>query len=160
MGEGPYNLRQARLRHGWSQEQAIVRFESIARVLAVEVPARSSLRTLLSMFENNRRAVPGQYRPVFRELYRATDDELGISPSTAHASLPVPPALPTELPEHASSEILSYLSNVLAEHVKADAVMGPRYLVPAVQSPMPFRRAWSQLANFGWLSSLGHHPGY
>jgi transcriptional regulator with XRE-family HTH domain len=92
MGEGPDNLRQARLRRGWSQEQTIVRFESIARVLAVEVPARSSLRTLLSMFENNRRAVPGQYRPVFRELYRATDDELGISPSAARASLPVPPA--------------------------------------------------------------------
>src|SRR6266542_2471580 len=75
MSEGPDHLRQARLRRGWSQEQAIVRFESIARVLAVEIPARSSLRTLLSMFENNRRAVPAQYRPVFRELYRATDDE-------------------------------------------------------------------------------------
>jgi len=137
MGEGPYNLREARLRRGLSQEQAIVRFESIARVLAVEIPARSSLRTLLSMFENNRRAVPGQYRPAFRELYRATDDELGISPSAARASLPVPPALPTELPENASSEILSYLSNVLAEHVKADAVVGPRYLVPAVQSQLP-----------------------
>jgi transcriptional regulator with XRE-family HTH domain len=132
MDEGPDNLRQARLRRGWSQEQAIVRFEGIARALAVEVPARASLRTLLSMFENNRRAVPGQYRPVFRELYRATDDELGISPGAGRAALPVPPSLPAELPEQASSEMLSYLSNVLAEHIKADAVVGPRYLVPTV----------------------------
>ena len=52
-------------------------------------------------------------------------------------SLPVPPALPADLPEQASPEILGYLSNVLAEHIKADAVVGPRYLVPTVQSQLP-----------------------
>jgi hypothetical protein len=136
MGERSDNLRQARKRCGWSQEQAIVRFESIAHALDVDVPARGSLRTLFSMFENNRRSVPDHYRPVLRELYRATDEELGIS-QVASVSLPVPPALPADLPEKASPEILSYLSNVLAEHVKADAVVGPRYLVQAVQSQLP-----------------------
>jgi hypothetical protein len=32
---------------------------------------------------------------------------------------------------------LTYLSNVLGEHVKADALVGPRYLVPVVQSQLP-----------------------
>ena len=137
MDEGQDRLRQARQQRGWSQEQAIVRFESIARALKVNLPARSSLRTLLSMFENNRRAVPDRYRPVFRELYRATDEDLGISHEDARMSLPVPPALPADLPEQASPEILGYLSNVLAEHIKADAVVGPRYLVPTVQSQLP-----------------------
>lgn len=137
MDEGQANLRQARRQRGWSQEQAIVRFESIARALRMDVPARPSMRTLLSMFENNRRKVPDHYRPVFRELYRATDEELGISQAAARVSLPVPPALPAVLPEQASPEILSYLSNVLAEHIKADAVVGPRYLVSTVQSQLP-----------------------
>ena len=47
MDEGQANLRQARKQRGWSQEQAIVRFESIAHALHMDVPSRPSLRTLL-----------------------------------------------------------------------------------------------------------------
>ncbi len=130
-------LKLARERRGWSQEQAIVRLEGLSQAMGVRVPVRSSLRTLLSMFENSRRIVPDHYQPIFRELYRATDEELGFSGSTPHICLPVPPPLPADLPETASPEILSYLANVLAEHVKADAVVGPRYLVPTVQSQLP-----------------------
>jgi transcriptional regulator with XRE-family HTH domain len=129
-------LRQARQRRGWSQEQAIVRLENLGRAMGVELPVRSSLRTLLSMFENGHRPVPASYRPVLRELYRATDEELGWD-RTRQDSYPVPPALPSDPPEDPSPEILAYLSNVLAEHIKADMLVGPRYLVPTVQSQLP-----------------------
>lgn len=136
MDTGSNLLQQARHRRGWSQEQAIVRLENIARAMSVELPSRPSLRTLLSMFENDRRPVPGAYRPIFRELYRATDDELGLAVSRQDW-FPVPPALPIDPPEKPSTEILAYLSNVLAEHIKADKLIGPRYLVPVVQSQLP-----------------------
>lgn len=80
--------------------------------------------------------MPDHYRPVFRELYRATDEELGWTAGDQDW-LPIPPALPVEPPEKVSPEILAYLSTVLAEYVKADRLIGPRYLVPAVQSQLP-----------------------
>jgi transcriptional regulator with XRE-family HTH domain len=129
-------LRQARQRRGWSQEQAIVRLENLGRAMGIELPARSSLRTLLSLFENGHRPVPEPYQPVLRELYRATDEELGWD-KTRHDPYPVPPALPSHPPEDPSPEILAYLFNVLAEHIKADMLVGPRYLVPVVQSQLP-----------------------
>lgn len=128
------SLKNARLQQGWSQEQAIVRFESISRAMSIHTPARTSLRTLFSMFENEHRPVPKQYQRVFRELYRCTDSELGFSP--AAVTLPVPPSLSLPLPDQASSEILDYLTNVFDQHLKADALVGPRYLVPVVQSQM------------------------
>jgi hypothetical protein len=137
MNGQPNLLKLARERRGWSQEQAIVRFENLSRVMGVRFPARASLRTLLSLFENNRRIVPSHYQSIFRELYRATDEDLGFSASGAQKWLPVPPALPADLPETASPEILSYLANILTEHVMADTVIGPRYLIPAVQSQLP-----------------------
>ena len=130
-------LRRARNKRGWSQEQAIVRFENVSRSMGITVPGRASLRSLLSMFENDRRQVPVQYRPVFRELYRATDEDLGFAAGRSLAALPVPPPLPPDLPARVSGEILGYLGNVLDEHVRADTVVGPRYLVPTVQSQMP-----------------------
>jgi transcriptional regulator with XRE-family HTH domain len=129
-------LRHARRQRGWSQEQAIVRLENIGRAMGIEIPSRASLRTLLSMFENGRRAVPTHFRLIFRELYRATDEELGWA-REHQDPFPTPPALPADLPEKASPEILGYLANVLAEHIRADALVGPRYLVPVVQSQLP-----------------------
>ena len=82
MQQQSHPLKLARQRQGWSQEQAIVRIETVARSMDIALPARSSLRTLLSMFENGRRSVPEQYRPILRELYRSTDEELGFTSNT------------------------------------------------------------------------------
>lgn len=137
MEQPPNLLAQARKRRGWSQENAIARFENLGRAMEVPIAARSSLRTLFSMFENGRRPVPEAYRPVFCELYRSAEEELGFGAAESQHSLPVPPPLPAIGPEGSSSDILDYLANVLAEYVKADALLGPRYLVPTVQSQLP-----------------------
>jgi tetratricopeptide (TPR) repeat protein len=137
MDKIPNLLAQARKRKGWSQENAIVRFERQSRVMGIVIPARSSLRTLFSMFENGRRPVPVAYQPIFRELYRAMDEELGFAEPGSLHRLPTPPPLPAGSPEGPPSDILEYLSNVLSEYIKADALLGPRYLVSTVQSQLP-----------------------
>jgi transcriptional regulator with XRE-family HTH domain len=130
-------LKQARHAQGWSQEQAIVRIEARGRAMGIALPTRSSLRTLLSAFENGHRSVPEQYRPIFRELYRATDADLGFQQAGNVLTLPVLPGVPVAGAERPTPEIITYLSNVRAEHAKADALLGPRYLIPTVQSQMP-----------------------
>ncbi|MBB5778664.1 hypothetical protein [Nonomuraea jabiensis] len=132
----PNLLKQARKRHGWSQEQAIVRFEQIGRALEIDIPSRSSLRTLFSMFENNRREVPETYRRIFCELYRASDTDLGLD-TRSGIIMATPPTLPQALPGAPSPEVITYLANVLAEHTRADTLLGPLYLVPAVQAQLP-----------------------
>lgn len=130
-------LKQARHSAGWSQEQVIVRVEALGRAMGIALPARSSLRTLLSAFENGHRRVPEQYWPVFRELYRATDAELGFQQEAKVLPFPVVPELQAADTERPTPEILTYLANVRAEHAKADALLGPRYLIPPVQSQLP-----------------------
>jgi tetratricopeptide (TPR) repeat protein len=139
-------LRQARLSAGWSQEQAIVRFEALSRVMGIAAPTRSSLRTLLSVFENGHRQAPKQYWPVFRELYRATDIELGFQTSLEFPTLPAVPQLPIEDIERPTPEVIAYLTNIRAEHARADTLLGPRYLVAPVQSQMPLIERLCQAA--------------
>jgi len=130
-------LKQARQSHGWSQEQAIVRIETLGRRMGIPLPTRTSLRTLLSAFENDHRNVPEQYRPIFCELYRATDAELGLQHASKALILPISPDPPARQIERPTPEIIAYLTNVRIEHAKADALLGPRYLIPTVQSQMP-----------------------
>jgi hypothetical protein len=134
MEQQSHPLRRARHPQGWSQEGAIVRIEAIARSMGIDLPTRSSLRTLLSMFENGHRQVPEQYWPILRELYRSTDEELGLVRSHGERSdlpiLCVPP--PGEL-SRPTPGIVTYLLNILNEHIRADALTGPRYLLPFIQ---------------------------
>jgi transcriptional regulator with XRE-family HTH domain len=133
MQQQSHPLKLARQRQGWSQEQAIVRIEKVARSMGIALPTRSSLRTLLSMFENGHRSVPEQYRPILRELYRSTDQELGFTSSARTASdSPVLFVPPPRQPGRPAPEILSYLLNVFRENTRADAQNGPQYILPLI----------------------------
>jgi tetratricopeptide (TPR) repeat protein len=132
MNHQAHPRKQARLQQGWSQEQAIVRIEKVTKSMNIDLPVRSSLRTLLSMFENEHRTVPAQYRPILRELYRSTDEDLGLSYSVANTNLAVPHIPPQSTLSHPTPEILGYLSSIRKEHVLADSVAGPRYVIPFI----------------------------
>src|SRR5690348_12553324 len=133
MQQQSHPLRVSRQRQGWSQEQAIVRIEALARSMDIALPARSSLRTLLSMFENGRRSVPEQYRPILRELYRSTDEELGFTSNTRDTSdSPILFVPPPRQPCRPTPEILSYLLNVFRENSRADTQAGPQYILPLI----------------------------
>jgi tetratricopeptide (TPR) repeat protein len=143
-------LRQARLRRGWSQSQAISRFETAGRRLLIGVPARSSLRALFSMYENGRRQVPQAYTPVFRELYRATDEELGFAPGLQGGGAgPGPLELPASrsgAPTEPSPALLEFLAEVCDVHGRADAEFGPRNLIASVSAHMPLIEELGQTA--------------
>jgi hypothetical protein len=133
MQQQSHPLKLARQRQGWSQEQAIVRIENVARSMDIALPTRSSLRTLLSMFENGHRAVPEQYWPIFRELYRSTDQELGFTAAIrVLGDLPLPLIPPPRQPGRPTPEILSYLLNIFRENARADAQTGPQYILPII----------------------------
>lgn len=113
-------LKQARHSAGLSQEQVIVRIEGLGRAMGVALPARSSLRTLLSAYENGHRKVPEQHRPIFRELYHATDIDLGFQHQTTLLALPALPEANTANPGRPTREILAYLANVRAEQLRLE----------------------------------------
>jgi hypothetical protein len=118
--------------------------------------------------------VPEQHRPIFRELYQATDVDLGFQLQATVLPLPALPEVRTAYQERATPEILAYFANVRAEHAKADALVGPRYLMPPVQAELPLidrlcqatrgseraaiLRIAARFAEFcGWLyQDLGH----
>jgi tetratricopeptide (TPR) repeat protein len=140
-------LQAARMARGWSQVQLMRAMEVAAERLGVELPAPSSLKTQVSMFENGRR-IPGRdYGIVFCEVYETTRGELGLEDTLPKTdALPVLPSPRAPFPE-ASPEVLGYLKSVLIQHAHAEPLVGARFLVPAVQSQMPLIEELSEGAS-------------
>lgn len=82
-------LRRAREARGSSQLHVIVLMEAYARQHGVEIARRSSLKTMLSGWENGKRSsdLTEKYRQIFREIYQASDEELGFPRSRPTADL-------------------------------------------------------------------------
>src|SRR5260370_38532395 len=67
------------------------------------------------------------------ELYRSTGQDVGFSGAAGvPGDLPVPLVPRPREPDRPTPEILSYLLNNLRENTRADALAGPRYLLPCV----------------------------
>ncbi|MDH2388684.1 hypothetical protein QCN29_07765 [Streptomyces sp. HNM0663] len=113
--------------------------EDAAVRLGIELPSRSSLKTQVSMFENGRREPGPEYQALFCEVYEATRMELGLAVEFAPSQLEALPTLPipSATSPTANPAILDYLRSVFLQHVQAEPLVGPRFLVPAVQSQMP-----------------------
>ncbi|WP_455360697.1 tetratricopeptide repeat protein [Streptomyces sp. SYSU K21746] len=110
-----------------------------AERLGLELPAQSSLKTQVSMFENGRRDPGSDYQAIFCEVYQATRVELGLALETAPSQLDALPTLPSPraLAPTVTPEIVGYLQSVWVQHAQAEPLVGPRFLVPAVQSQVP-----------------------
>ncbi len=86
-------LRAARLARGWSQSDAAREVAALGRGRGVPVASATSLKTLLSRWENGHVVPEPHYRSLLGELYDRTPTELGISappqgpPSTGPARL-------------------------------------------------------------------------
>jgi len=74
-------LWMARLAAGLTQDQVIAQMLTLGRRLRVPLATPASLKTMLSNWENGRKAVidPGYHR-LFREIYGRTNEELGFPP--------------------------------------------------------------------------------
>ncbi|MFB6830686.1 hypothetical protein [Streptomyces hydrogenans] len=136
-------LQQARLDMGWTQGELIDALMAAAQRLGAQSPASTSWKTLISMYENGRRPVSPDHRPLFREVYEATDEELGFaSTSTSVATaqsmlLPTPTAAVSRTPMPVNPEMLGYLTSVLQQHAQAEPFVGPQFLLAPVSSQMP-----------------------
>ncbi|MGM9335623.1 helix-turn-helix domain-containing protein [Streptomyces murinus] len=132
-------LQTARLARGWSQAQLIDAMVDAAARLDIDLPAPSSLKAQISMFENGRR-VPGQsYQTLFCEVYEASRAELGFALESAPSQLDSLPMLPMPqmVTPKASAQVLGYLKSIFVQHAQAEPLVGPRFLVPAVQGQVP-----------------------
>ncbi|MGP3985092.1 hypothetical protein [Streptomyces sp. KR80] len=131
-------LREVRARLDWTQAELIDALLDAADRIGVDAPSRASLKTLVSMHENGRRAVGHQHRVLYREAYQMTDADLGFASDAApEAPAPLPvPAQRRKLPVPANPEMLAYLMSVLGQHMQAEPMVGPQFLVPPVQSQM------------------------
>ena len=86
-------LKSARKRKDWSQSRlasALERGSSRARPDGKDLPpgGRQTLIQYISYFENGKREVPDRLKPIFREAFQATDEELGFDNSVSGISEP------------------------------------------------------------------------
>lgn len=129
----PTKLQELRDERKWTQERLIVEIESLASRHGVQIAERRSLKVMISRWENGRGgAMDERYRALFREIYRTTDEGLGL-PATEHDSPPMPAAsMPTRSPR-SGPEAIRWLTGLLGQHIQAEPFMGPQLLLPSVQ---------------------------
>ena len=119
-------LRRSRAEMRWSQRQLISRMRPVAIALDVSLPGDDSLITSISRWENGRvERMTADYRQIFRTVYGRTDDELGLVPVEAVVAMPPPDGPP--------ADVIDYYEALFAEHVRADNLMGPRFVRGIVQ---------------------------
>ncbi len=92
-----------RQRKAWSQSRLASALEQAARNLRCErdLPpgGRQTLIQYISYFENRKREVSERLRPISREAFQSTDEELGFTGTANPLGLAKPPDLPRRSPE-------------------------------------------------------------
>lgn len=73
-------LKQARQRANLKADAVIRRIIELAQRFDIAPMSETSLKTNLSRWENGRQQVSAKYRPLFREIYGRTNEELGFPP--------------------------------------------------------------------------------
>ncbi|WP_159104635.1 hypothetical protein [Plantactinospora sp. BB1] len=127
--EGATLLQQARLDLGWKQSKVIAALTAEARRQRVSIAAHTSLKTMLSRWENGSGQPDLVYRRLFCAIYGQNQEELGFEDPQerfGRQSSRVAPSL--------DPETVEYFRNVLDQHIRADNLMGPQHLVDVVRA--------------------------
>jgi transcriptional regulator with XRE-family HTH domain len=128
-------LKLLRVARKWSQERLIVELERTAMVHGGRLPTRSSMRTLVSNWENGRRLPAAEHRPLLAGVHGVCEEDL-FAPDPAddlQLSVDADVALPSST---AGAELAGYLRAVLAEHSRADRLLGPRHVLQVVTAQL------------------------
>jgi tetratricopeptide (TPR) repeat protein len=126
MAEARTQLQAARRAEGWSQARLLRIMKALAPQADIRLPGDESLKTELSRWENGHKLPDPCYRKLFRMIYGLTDEELGFSTGGEVAT----PRLTLPTLDH---PVIDYYEAMLREHYRADAQMGPRYVLPIVE---------------------------
>ena len=121
-------LQAARLELGWKAAQTIRALQDAASVMGVSVATASSLKTMLSRWENGHDVPDATSQRLLCQVYGQSPDELGLAGTglTVFAKQRITPPV--------GSEMVQYFRNVFAEHLRADNLMGPHHLVDVVRA--------------------------
>ncbi|MEV6489044.1 hypothetical protein AB0M20_10490 [Actinoplanes sp. NPDC051633] len=121
-------LQAARLEVGWKQAQTIRALQHAAADEGIPIATERSLKTMLSRWENGHDQPDATSRRLLCYVYGQSVEQLGLqsAPATTVAVRSVAPAV--------GIEIVDYFRNVLAEHLRADNLMGPHHLIDVVHA--------------------------
>ena len=129
----PTKLQELRDERKWTQERLLVAIENCAAQHGVQVAERRSLKVMISRWENGRGgAMEERYRALFREVYRTTDEGLGLAPAE-NVGLPVPSTPISTRSPSSGPEATRWLIGLFEQHIQAEPFMGPQLLLPSVQ---------------------------
>lgn len=125
-------LRELRQARGWSQPRLIVALEEQAKLDGTRLGAtRTSLKTRISMWENDKSTPDETYRRLLCHVFGVTEGELGFSEE--ELSTFSVPSQPFAVPSMAvTPEVVSFLKNVFDQYVQADRLLGPRAVMGVV----------------------------
>lgn len=121
-------LKTARIELGWSQPRAISALATQARRDGINIAEPTSLKTMLSRWENGAGQPDKTYQRLFCLIYQQDAEELGFT-SQAKTVEDAPRIAPI-----IDDETVSYFHDVFTQHVRADNLMGPHHLVDAVRA--------------------------
>ncbi|MEV4649012.1 hypothetical protein [Saccharopolyspora sp. NPDC049357] len=161
-------IAELRRRLGWSQERLLAELEHHARRLGRAVPARNSLLTKLSRWENGHNVPDDVARELLCAALGCSEDDLGVGESSAPVGGLEPPASTTSSAA-ITPDTLQIYTTLLGQYAQLDAIAGPRAAIGPVreqlstlegllhQASAPMRPALAELAARyaelgGWLA--------
>ena len=125
-------LRDARVARGWSQARALKALEDDAARRRIAIANRSSLKTMLSRWENGHLVPDEPYRLLWQSVYDLTGEQLGFTAVSAVGVQPIQGSAFSS--SSVGPEVLAGFQSLLAQYVSVDAVSGPRLILGAVQA--------------------------
>src|ERR1700758_3412904 len=125
-------LRDARVARGWSQARALKALEDDAARRRIAIANRSSLKTMLSRWENGHLVPDEPYRLLWQSVYDLTGEQLGFTAVSAVGVQPIQGSAFSS--SSVGPEVLAGFQSLLAQYVSVDAVSGTRLILGAVQA--------------------------
>ncbi|NGN91720.1 helix-turn-helix transcriptional regulator [Nocardioides sp. KC13] len=126
-------LRDARLRRGWSQKRLVVELQAAAARRGTELPETLVLKTQISRWENGHRVPDEFYRRLLQDAFDLTAPELGFV--SGGGSIGPDAALPAGM---VSADLLDNLQTSLMHLASVDATAGPQTVLALAREQATF----------------------
>lgn len=126
-------LRDARLRRGWSQKRLVVELQAAAARRGTELPETLVLKTQISRWENGHRVPDEFYRRLLQDAFDLTAPELGFV--SGGGSIGPDSALPAGM---VSQDLLDNLQTSLMHLASVDATAGPQTVLALAREQATF----------------------
>src|SRR5918998_2892950 len=127
-------LAKARKDRNWSQARLILQLRLSGRAAGITLPADSTLRVMLSRWENGQHRPSEMYVGLLCDAFEVTGADLGLA--VPHQDQPTSIGL----------EAVAYLDSMLQLHTRADHTMGSRLVIDVVREQTRQAEKWTHEA--------------